>query len=58
MVDRNLGVASQHSNGKLPISLEIGRALAEKFEFEHGQFSGTEASHDDSDLDSEQSDEF
>lgn len=44
VVDKELGVASQHSHGRLPISLEAGRAFAEKFEVDSRPFYGVEAS--------------
>lgn len=58
VADKDLGVASQHSSGKLPIMLEISRAFEEKFDFEPRQFFGTEASCDESDLEPDPFDEL
>lgn len=48
--DKDLGVASQHSYGKLPITLEIGRAFEEKFDLASGQYPGVNASCNESNL--------
>lgn len=58
VADKDLGVASQHSCGKLPIALEIGRAFEENFDFEPAQFSGTEASYDETDSEPDPLDEL
>ncbi|CAD6567477.1 MAG: hypothetical protein ASARMPRED_000861 [Alectoria sarmentosa] len=58
VANKDLGVASQHSGGKLPIILEISRAFEEKFDFDPRQFSGTEASCDESDLEPDPLDEL
>lgn len=58
VANKDLGVASQHSHGKLPITLEIGRAFEEKFDFEPGQFCGTQASCEESDPEPDPFDEL
>lgn len=49
VADKYLKNASQHSHGKLPITLKIGKSLEQNFNFEPGQFTGIEASGDESD---------
>lgn len=55
VADNDLGVASQHSNGKLPITLHFNRAIEEKFDFEHR---GVKASYYESNLEPGASDEL
>lgn len=49
VANKDLGVASQHSLGKIPATLDINRAFEENFEFGPWLFSGNEASYDESD---------